>query len=68
MLIQIPHAVSNQVADPSCWTPYMNEPDMVNLTVLCPCNFDENDVRPICWTNNDCPIVIVGMPNNIYLM
>ena len=60
MIIQVPYTFANQVADPSCWTPNLNETNTINLTVFCPCNNDENDVRPDCWPN----CIIIGIRNN----
>ena len=52
--------VTTQVADPTCWAPDMDIPNYVNLTVFCPCNFDENDVLPSCVESQDCPFIILG--------
>ena len=60
MIIQLPHMVRTQVTDPTCWAPDMDIPNYINLTVFCPCNFDENDVLPSCVESQDCPFIILG--------
>ena len=60
-IIQVPYIFANQVANPSCWTPHVNETNTIDLTVLCPCNYDENDVRPICVDTENCPIIVIGL-------
>ena len=61
MVIQVPHAFANQITDPSCWTDHLTHANNINLTVLCPCNNDENDVRPMCISTHNCPVIVEGL-------
>ena len=61
IVIQVPHAFANQITDPSCWTDHLTHVDTINLTVYCPCNNDENDVRPICISTDNCPVIVKGL-------
>ena len=61
IVIQVPHAFANQITDPSCWTDHLTHVDTINLTVYCPCNNDENDVRPMCISTHNCPVIVEGL-------
>ena len=82
-IIQIPYIFANQVTDPSCLVKHLNDTDQISLTILCPCEHDENDVLPICISTHDCPdwILVEGwyetaniklkiktVPNNKYIL
>ena len=67
-IIQIPHSFATQVTDPSCLTNNINGADKINLTVLCPCQGDENDLLPSCTARHDCPVWVDGLYKTVMLL